>query len=133
LKQGDLNTKYFHSVVNWRRVKNSFNGLFVNSAWCEDKEVFKDQIRDFFMTKFDRIEGPQVRLDNVQFNSIFGANNDTLVGSFSEEEIKNAVWSCDNPKSPGSDGFNFEFIKFSWDVIKKDIILAVNDFAKYGK
>jgi len=52
---------------------------------------------------------------------------------FLEEEIKNLVWSCDCLKSPGSDDFNFGFLKFSWDIIKKDIILAENEFSKYGK
>jgi len=45
-----------------------------------------------------------------------------LVGALSEEEFKNAVWSCDNSKSPGLDGFNFGFIKFCWDCLKEDIL-----------
>ena len=56
-----------------------------------------------------------------------------LAGSFSEEDVKNMIWSCDRLKSPGSDDFNFGFIKFSWDIIKKDIILTMNDFTEYGK
>jgi len=95
--------------------------------------VVKDKVRDFFKTRFDRVVGPHVRLDNVHFNSISEADNDMLVESFSEEEVKNAVWSCHSSKSPGPNGFNFGFIKFSWDVIKKDIILAMNDFSHYGK
>jgi len=55
-----------------------------------------------------------------------------LVGEFSEEEVKAAIWGCDSSKSPGSDGFNFEFIKSCWDILKEDVVLAVKDFAGYG-
>ena len=51
-----------------------------------------------------------------------------MITSFSEEEVKDAVWQCGGSKSPGPDGFNFNFIKFCWDVIKSDIMAAVHIF-----
>ncbi len=36
-------------------------------------------------------------------------------------------------KSLGPDGFNFGLIKFCWEFIRDDILLAVNDFARVGK
>ena len=50
-----------------------------------------------------------------------------------EEEVKNVVWNCDNSKSPGPDSFNFGFIKFCWEEIKKDVIRAVNNFEECGR
>ena len=47
---------------------------------------------------------------------------------FTEEEIKAAVWDCGTDKSPGPDGFSIEFIKGCWDVIKEDLIAAVQEF-----
>ena len=47
LKNGDLNSKKFHSLIKWRRVRNEINGLFVDGHWCEDKEVVKDKVKDF--------------------------------------------------------------------------------------
>jgi len=68
-------------------------------------------------------------LDNVSFNSISESDNEMLIGSFSEEEVKNAVWSYDSSKRLGPDGFNFCFIKHSWDVVNKDICTTIKDFA----
>jgi len=81
-------------------VKNELNGLFLNGRWCEDKEVVKDKVKDFFNVRFEGYPRPQVRLDNVSFNSISDADNKMLVSYFSEEEVKFAIWSCDSSKSP---------------------------------
>ncbi|GJQ98880.1 putative RNA-directed DNA polymerase [Tanacetum coccineum] len=35
---------------------------------------------------------------------------------FSSEEVKAAVWSCGSDKTPGPDGFSFNFIKRFWNV-----------------
>jgi len=56
-----------------------------------------------------------------------------LVGAFSVDKIKEAVWSCDSSKSPGPDDFNMGFIKFSWELIKEDIMAVVKDFKSLGK
>jgi len=45
----------------------------------------------------------------VSFKTISGADNASLVGIISEEEIKEAIWNCDSSKSPGPDEFNFGF------------------------
>jgi len=36
LKQGDLNSKFFHSTVKWRRARNGINRVFENGHWCEE-------------------------------------------------------------------------------------------------
>lgn len=56
-----------------------------------------------------------------------------LIRSFSEEEIKEAVWDCDNSKSPGPDGFGMEFYKHSRDIIKDDLSRFFAEFHANGK
>ena len=55
-----------------------------------------------------------------------------LVSDFSEEEVRATIWGCDSSKSPGPDGFNFGFIKSCWDILKKDVMSTVKDFAGFG-
>jgi len=88
LKHGDLNSKFFHSVVKWRRVRNGFNGLFVNGLWCEDNDVVKDKVTIFFKIRFEEVARPRVRLDSVSFNFISDVENEILVSSSFEEEVK---------------------------------------------
>ena len=91
MKQGDRNTKKFHSTLKWRRARNELHDIVENGQWCVDKEVVKDKVRDFFKSRFVGEEDFQIRMDNVSFNSIFGEDNKMLVGDFSEEEIKEAT------------------------------------------
>ena len=132
LKQGDLNTKFFHSVVKWRRARNQLHGVFDNNKWCDSKEEVKVKVCKFFEERFARNDACQVRMDKVSFNTISEADNDWLVRDFSEEEVRAAIWGCDSSKSPGPDGFNFGFIKYCWDILKKDVMSAVKDFAGFG-
>jgi len=95
--------------------------------------VVKDKVRVFFKSRFDVKDAFQIRLNNVSFNSISEEDNKILVDDFSEEEIWEAVWSYDCSKSPDLDDFNFGFIKFSWDFIKRDVVSTVKYFAVSGK
>jgi len=120
-------------AVRWRRARNELHGVLVNGWWCKEKDVVKEKVREFFEARFVKKDVSQLRLDNDSFNSISGEDNEMLVDVFNEEEIKETIWSCDSMKSPGLDDFNFGFIKFCWDVIKKDVVSAVKDFAINGK
>lgn len=42
LKEGDMNTKFFHLMVNWRRKKNEIKGLFIEDIWYEQPMVVKN-------------------------------------------------------------------------------------------
>jgi len=119
-------------VVKWRRARNGLNRVFVDGLWCDNKEVVKDKVRNFFESRFDGVDGVPVRLDNVDFSSVSGEENRMLVEDISEEEVKFAVWSCESSKSPGPDGFNFGFLKFCWEILKEDVLKAVNEFAGRG-
>ncbi|KAL4332801.1 hypothetical protein GQ457_07G014130 [Hibiscus cannabinus] len=52
---------------------------------------------------------------------------------FSLEEIKEAVWSCDESKAPGPDGFNLKFFKTCWNNVKNDLLKAFTDSFETGK
>jgi len=71
-------------------------------------------------------------MGRYRFKGITREDNEMLVRRISEEEVKEAVWNCDSSKSPGPDGFNFGFIKFCCDILKRDVVSAVQRFAEGG-
>lgn len=48
--------------------------------------------------------------------------------SVTKEEIKQAIFSIHDDKSPGPDGYTNHFYKASWEIVGHDICAAVSDF-----
>lgn len=59
-------------------------------------------------------------------------DNAALQGKFEEQEIKNCVFSCAEDKAPGPDGFTMAFFKQCWEVIKQEVIAAIQSFHDQG-
>lgn len=45
IKDGDKNTRFFHSIVNYIRKVNLIRGLNIQGSWVEDPEVVKSKIK----------------------------------------------------------------------------------------
>jgi hypothetical protein len=67
-------------------------------------------------------------LEGITFPSISSDDNVALLEPFHEEEIRETIWSCDGNKSPGPDGFNLNFLKACWSIVKKDVIAFFKEF-----
>nr|GEW70188.1 RNA-directed DNA polymerase, eukaryota [Tanacetum cinerariifolium] len=48
------------------------------------------------------------------------------------DEIKKAVWDCGSDKSPGPDGFTFDFFKIYWSIIGNDVVNVVKEVFSYS-
>ena len=47
---------------------------------------------------------------------------------FSEQEVKEAIMELHSEKAPGPDGFIEKFFKCCWNIVKDDLLLAVQFF-----
>jgi hypothetical protein len=55
-------------------------------------------------------------------------DNDLLLAPFAEDEVRDTIWSCDGNKSPGPDGFNLNFYKACWPIVKHDLMAFFTEF-----
>ncbi|XP_020673022.1 uncharacterized protein LOC110092705 [Dendrobium catenatum] len=104
IKDGDANTKFFHSFANSRRnvnrisqVKDS-NGIMTEDP-KEIEEVFRKEV----------------------------LNKDLEVA-----EIKVVIINLGSNKSPGYDGITNSFFKAFWNTIRMDVVRAVQQFFATG-
>lgn len=132
LLEGDHNSKFFHSIVNWKGRKNLIRGLFLEEEWVEDPLKVKNEASRFFHNRFSEECWDRPLLDGVHFNQITQIDNVGLVDRFEEEEVKEIIWKCKSAKSSGPGGFNFKFIKTFWHVLKDDIIRFMEEFHRLG-
>ena len=72
--------------------------------------LIKEEVYQFFASRFTAQSKYGANLDGVQFGCISEANNEMLYNMFSGDEILGPVRECGGSKSLGSDGFNFNFI-----------------------
>ncbi|XP_057448194.1 uncharacterized protein LOC130739795 [Lotus japonicus] len=107
IREGDSNTKFFHSFMNWRRNANSVLGMEIDGVWINDPVLVKNGAKDFFEGKFSRGDRLSLSLDGVPFRQISAADNTSLIAEFDPMEVREAVWQCGSDKSPGPDGMNF--------------------------
>lgn len=52
----------------------------------------------------------------------------SLESDFSEEEVKEAIFSIDRDKSPGPNGFFFIFYQDCWEIVKDDLMNVFKEF-----
>ena len=131
-KYGDTNSKFFHFAIRWRRLKNEVKGVEINSQWWEESEVVRREAKHLFENIFKATKDYGVTLGSVEFKSLSMEVSRKMISNFTEEEVKDAVWQCGGSKSPGLDGFNFNFIRKCWDVLKTDLMEAVRFFQATG-
>nr|GEX43458.1 RNA-directed DNA polymerase, eukaryota, reverse transcriptase zinc-binding domain protein [Tanacetum cinerariifolium]GEX61175.1 RNA-directed DNA polymerase, eukaryota, reverse transcriptase zinc-binding domain protein [Tanacetum cinerariifolium] len=101
--EGDENSKFFHGIINKKRSQLAIRGVRVEATQSLT-----------FKSPFPK------RLSSNQ-------NEDLEINVF-YDEIKRAVWDCGTSKSPGPDGFAFEFYRRYWKLIDQDVVVAVNLF-----
>ena len=131
-KYGDTNSKFFHSAIRWRRLKNEVKGVVIDSQWCEEPEVVRREAKLLFENRFKATKDYGVTLGSVEFKSLSLEVSRKMISDFTEEEVRDAVWQCGGSKSPRPDGFNFNFIKKCWDILKMDLMEAVRFFQATG-
>nr|GEY53182.1 DC1, C1-like, zinc finger, RING/FYVE/PHD-type [Tanacetum cinerariifolium] len=80
-----------------------------NGKWCSDPVEVKEIFKNHFQTRFEQPTRSRFKI-NFQFNKCLSTDQSMDLDSMiSREEIRKAVWSCGVNKSPGPDGFSFEF------------------------
>ena len=83
------------------------------------------------MYKSDNVGRPN--LDGISFPSISEDVQIWLEREFEEEEDSRALEDCEGDKGPDPDGFNFSFIKGSWDFLKEDFGNLLSDLHRRGR
>ncbi|WJX67033.1 hypothetical protein P8452_51532 [Trifolium repens] len=132
LKEGDANTSYFHKCLRARGSSNSIKALQVGGVWVESPEEIRQATVDFFKHHFCLPLRLRPFLDGVEFPLLSEAANLSLTLPFALEEIEVVVAESDGNKSPGPDGFNFNFVKQFWHLLKNEVRILFDQFHGIG-
>jgi hypothetical protein len=128
LKEGDENTSFFHNCVKSRRIRNGIRALHVDGQWIETPLLVRQATVSFFQSHFQSSWWPRPILEGIVFPSLSLSSNEALILPFSLEEVEGVVMECHGSKSPGPDGFNFNFIKTYWSLLKVEVRILFEQF-----
>ena len=132
-KEGDANSKLFHSLMNARKSKNVITRLELEDGRLIDSE--EDIVREItsFFKSLYTTEGLSFRgVDGIDWQPIPTHLAEWLDRPFEEDEIKRAIQECDENKASGPDGFSLELFKSQWEIMKDDVMSVFCEFAKDG-
>ena len=126
----DLNTKSFHITTLVRRRRNQIcflkNGA---GSWVQGNEAIGASFLTFFSELF-QTSNPSIPLEveNLFHSVISPEENEELCSIPTTLEIKEVVFSMGSLKAPGLDGLPLLFFKRYWEIVKKEVIEAVQNF-----
>ncbi|GKA91091.1 retrotransposon protein, putative, ty1-copia subclass [Tanacetum coccineum] len=83
--------------------------VMVDGEWVDDPCRVKEEFRLHFANRFRAPAANRCKLNYTFPNRLSSDQLDMLESPISRDEVRNAVWGCGENKSPGPDGFTFEF------------------------
>ncbi|GJS44955.1 RNA-directed DNA polymerase, eukaryota [Tanacetum coccineum] len=126
--EGDENSNFFHGIINRKRANLAIKGVMVDGEWVDDPCRVKEEFRLHFANRFRAPAANRCKLNYTFPNRLSSDQLDMLESPISRDEVRNAVWGCGENKSPGPDGFTFEFFRKFWDTLGSDFCAAVEWF-----
>nr|GFB07172.1 RNA-directed DNA polymerase, eukaryota [Tanacetum cinerariifolium] len=109
--EGDENSKFFHGIINQKHANLAIKGVIVDGEWVDDPSCVKEEFRSHFATRFQALSVNRSKINFLFPNRLTPYHVVELENPITKDEIRNAVWACGENKSPGHDGFTFEFFR----------------------
>ncbi|GJZ77662.1 hypothetical protein Tco_0642334, partial [Tanacetum coccineum] len=116
--EGDENSKYFHGILNQKRSQMAICGILVDGEWLVEPSRVKDEFLTHFSHRFSKPDSFRICPINHHSNRLTADQIEELECNISHEEVKRAVYDCGTNKTPGPDGFTFEFFRRYWKFLE---------------
>ncbi|GJT39303.1 hypothetical protein Tco_0939168 [Tanacetum coccineum] len=134
LKEGDSNSSYFHKAVK-SRISRSRIDVVTNG---EGMMFANDKVPDAFVSHYENFLGQPGVTQGFNTLNLFKTCLDEqaaldMVRVVSNQEVKEAIFSMGDDKSPGPDGYTAAFFKEAWGIVGNDVINVVCEFFTNGK
>ncbi|XP_049348970.1 uncharacterized protein LOC125813524 [Solanum verrucosum] len=129
-KEGDCNTKYFHSLIRGRRRRIFIHKIIrEDGEWIQGDEVIAEAACDHFQKIFtgdNKIINEDV-LDCIP-QMVTQEQNVGLTAMPNLEELKEVVFFMNPNSAAGPDGMNGYFFQKCWHIIKHDLFGVTHAF-----
>ncbi|GJU75527.1 hypothetical protein Tco_1272597 [Tanacetum coccineum] len=135
IRQHDITKReeWLMDLLHINRLHNKDLEQKCRIRWTVDSlSDIKQASLDHFSSRFKEMIVNLRLLKSNLFCKLSDVDASFLEYEFSLEEVRAAVWDCAGSKAPGLDGFNFNFIKAFWDVVKIKFWNCIHHFKTTG-
>ncbi|KAL9227684.1 hypothetical protein vseg_003343 [Gypsophila vaccaria] len=136
IKDGDMNSAYFHGVIRGRRNKNKV--MMIEDAHGHIVDT-PSTIQTAFLSYYEQLLGESQGTTKVHQTIINCGNKCTadmsslLLEPVTGKEVRDALFSIPDVKTPGPDGYTSKFYKDAWNVVGPEVIEAIKDFFSHKR
>ncbi|XP_062075994.1 uncharacterized protein LOC133780136 [Humulus lupulus] len=128
-KDGDYNSRLFHSILSARKSKNFISRIErMDGSMLNGESEIADEIVRFFSNLYSVVGRQWKGIQGIEWRRLSGFLGCFIERPFEEEEIKQAVFDCSRDKALGPDGFSLAVFHSNWDVIKDDLVEVFKKF-----
>ncbi|XP_021715330.1 uncharacterized protein LOC110683265 [Chenopodium quinoa] len=134
---GDSHSRLLFSKFQSRKRKNKILGLRDSTGcWHQDTAQINSITLHFYKELYSA--SPEISTsdtdwwDSLCLPSLSSTQRAFLMEPFTSEEIRSAIFSINDGKSPGPDGFPSTFFKSSWQLVGQSVVVAVQHFFVHG-
>lgn len=126
LKEGERNTRFFHRSTLTNRTHNRISSILNEDGelWTTHENIEAVMVQHFKgitnETNIDRNHNIKEIIKNIP-RMVSREDNFNLIKPVAEEEVSTVIKEMQNSKAPSPDGFNVDFFKACWNVVKQDI------------
>jgi len=140
-EEGEKPTKYFFDLERKNRDNKCVTNLITDKGEVSgNKEILKAEMEFYgklYSSKLDVLDVDNFYAKTAEFLSgnkfkITDQDNELLTKPITEKELYDVIKSCDNLKSPGTDGLTKEFYEVFWEDIKNELLESFNDSLSMG-
>ncbi|KAK4411853.1 hypothetical protein Sango_0258300 [Sesamum angolense] len=133
-KDGERNTRYFHSLVQKRRFRGTIFGIQHEGEYLTDPIEIKDSAASFFQRLLTAEPVFPEEMDSEHLeDGLTDEDRRFLCVMSTLEEVREAVFSIDPDSVAGTDGFGAVFFHTCWEIIAEDVFGAVTEFFRGEK
>ncbi|XP_074297338.1 uncharacterized protein LOC141628049 [Silene latifolia] len=127
LKDGDKNTKFFHTRAGERKRKNFIAKLVDDRGVTRCGDAAVASVANAYFQELFATSNPVIPNETLQgiANRVTDDMNANLRRAYDEEEVIDALHQMHPLKAPGPDGMNGLFYQTYWDSVGSEVISTV--------
>lgn len=135
-KEGDEKcSRYFFQSIKQKQRRVLIKGFKDGGGALKEGADMMEWAREYYKKLFSKrgvcVKERKMVLENLDAK-ISNEEREGLEGEITEEEVKVALFSLADNKTPGGDGLPKEFYVAFWEVIKKDLVNIYKEIYKEG-